>query len=67
MKPMSRIIIVGWLAVAFTLVGCSHRLFTGGWVTLIDGEAGLEKFSKRPDTFDPVFSINGNAIYKVLN
>ena len=46
MKPMSRIIIVGWLAVAFTLVGCSHRLFTGGWVTLIDGEAGLENWNR---------------------
>jgi hypothetical protein len=46
MKPMSRIIIVGLLAVAFALAGCSHRLFTGGWVTLIDGETGLGNWDR---------------------
>ncbi len=46
MKPMSRIIIVGLLAVALPLAGCSHRLFSGGWVTLIDGETGLENWNR---------------------
>ena len=45
MKTMSRITI-GLLIVAFTLAGCSHRLFSTGRVTLIDGETGLENWNR---------------------
>jgi len=47
MKFMSRITI-GLLAVTFIFVGCSsiNRLFSTGWVTLIDGEAGLENWNR---------------------
>jgi hypothetical protein len=45
MKFMSRISI-GLLAITFTLAGCSNRLFSTGWVTLIDGETGLENWNR---------------------
>jgi hypothetical protein len=45
MKRMSRITI-GLLAVAFTVAGCGHQLNRAGWVTLIDGETGLENWNR---------------------
>jgi hypothetical protein len=45
MKRMSRITI-GLLAVAFIVAGCSHQLSSSGWVTLIDGETGLENWNR---------------------
>jgi hypothetical protein len=41
MKRMS-LITIGMLAVAFTIVGCAHQPVSKGWITLIDGEKGLE-------------------------
>ena len=37
---------VGLLAVAFTLAGCSCPWLGTGWVTLIDGEKGLENWNR---------------------
>jgi hypothetical protein len=47
MKLMSRITI-GLLAVTFIFVGCSsmNGLLSAGWVTLIDGETGLENWNR---------------------
>ncbi len=45
MKRMSRITI-GLLAVAFTVAGCGLQLYGAGWVTLIDGETGLENWNR---------------------
>jgi hypothetical protein len=45
MKRMSRITI-GLLAVAFTVAGCAHQPLSKGWVTLIDGETGLENWNR---------------------
>jgi hypothetical protein len=45
MKRMSRIT-VGLLAVAFFIAGCAHQMFGTGWVTLIDGEKGLENWNR---------------------
>jgi hypothetical protein len=45
MKSMSRIT-VGLLAVAFALAGCGTQLLGSGWVTLIDGEKGLENWNQ---------------------
>ena len=42
---MSRITI-GLLAVVFTVAGCGHQLNRTGWVTLIDGETGLENWNR---------------------
>ena len=39
-------ITVGLLAVAFTVAGCGHLPFGIGWVTLIDGEKGLENWNR---------------------
>jgi hypothetical protein len=44
MKRMSRITI-GLLVIAFTVVGCAHQPFSVGWVTLVDGETGLENWN----------------------
>ncbi len=45
MKRMSRIT-AGLLAVAFVVAGCAHQLSRTGWVTLIDGETGLENWNR---------------------
>jgi len=45
MKRMSRIT-VGLLAVAFVVTGCTQQLSRTGWVTLIDGETGLENWNR---------------------
>ncbi len=45
MKPVSRMMI-GLLAAAFIFAGCSHRLLGTGWITLIDGEKGLENWNR---------------------
>ena len=45
MKRMSWITI-GLLAVAFTIAACAHQPLSKGWVTLIDGEKGLENWDR---------------------
>jgi hypothetical protein len=42
-------IIAGLLVVAFTVFGCGHRLPSVGWVTLIDGNSGLENWDRIGD------------------
>ena len=37
------------LVVAFTIAGCAHNPNDPGWVTLIDGEKGLENFNRIGD------------------
>jgi len=37
------------LAVALTVFGCASTSMTQGWVTLIDGEAGLDNFNRLGD------------------
>lgn len=44
----SSFVITALLAV-FTVAGCVHRLPTDGWVTLIDGEKGLENWTRYGD------------------
>ncbi len=39
-------ITIGLLAVALTVAACSHQLSRTGWVTLIDGETGLENWNR---------------------
>ncbi len=39
-------ITIAMLAVAFTIAGCSHQLNRSGWVTLIDGDKGLENWNR---------------------
>src|SRR5687767_1971624 len=39
-------IVAGLLVAAFTFVGCSGMSSDSGWVTLIDGERGLENFDR---------------------
>lgn len=36
--------IVGLFAIAFVLAGCGHYLPSQGWITLIDGGAGMENW-----------------------
>ena len=48
MKRLS-VIGIGLLVVAFTLAGCAGRGAGSGWVTLIDGEKGLENFNRIGD------------------
>ena len=45
MKRMSRITI-GVLAVALAVAGCTHQVSRSDWVTLIDGEKGLENWNR---------------------
>jgi len=45
MKSIARIMMVG-LAVGLTLAGCTQHLSGPGWVTLIDGEKGLENWDR---------------------
>ncbi len=44
MKRLS-VITLGLLVVAFALFGCATQLTSQGWVTLIDGEKGLENWN----------------------
>jgi hypothetical protein len=39
-------ITIGLLAVVFIVAGCGHRQPGTGWVTLIDGEKGLENWNR---------------------
>ena len=52
-------ITVGLLAIAFTVVGCGHQLPSQGWVTLIDGDKGLENWNR---TGDANWRAEGGAI-----
>lgn len=45
MKRLIRIVAVS-LAVALTVPGCGHYSASQGWITLIDGETGLEHFNR---------------------
>ena len=38
-------VVMGMLVVALTLFGCGHFLPSQGWVTLIDGDAGMENWT----------------------
>jgi hypothetical protein len=48
MKRLTRIVVVS-LAVALTVFGCGRYSASQGWVTLIDGEKGLENFNRIGD------------------
>lgn len=48
MKRLS-IITIGLLLTALTVFGCATRQSGAGWVTLIDGEKGLENFNRVGD------------------
>src|SRR5262245_55676313 len=48
MKRFS-VIWMGLLVVALTVSGCFHRLPADGWVTLIDGDTGLDNFNRIGD------------------
>ncbi len=45
MKSIS-LITIGLLAVAFIVAGCAHQPVSKGWITLIDGEKGLENWNR---------------------
>jgi hypothetical protein len=45
-KKRMSCITVGLLVVAFTVAGCGHLPFGTGWVTLIDGQTGLENWNR---------------------
>lgn len=53
------IITIGLLVTALTAFGCATRSPDAGWVTLIDGEKGLENFSR---TGDANWRAEGGAI-----
>jgi len=46
MKRFSKIS-SGLLVIAFALFGCAHPPYEPGWITLIDGEQGLENFTRQ--------------------
>lgn len=48
MKRLS-VIAMGVLVVAFTVFGCANQPFGAGWVTLIDGDKGLENWNRIGD------------------
>src|SRR5688572_28515843 len=48
MKCLSRIT-MGLLVVAFAVAGCAGHPTGAGWVTLIDGDKGLENFDRLGD------------------
>jgi hypothetical protein len=48
MKRLS-VITMGLLVIALTAAGCTHQLPTQGWVTLIDGDTGLDNFNRQGD------------------
>lgn len=43
------VVILALLAVVFTAAGCASRLPSAGWVTLIDGDKGLENWNRIGD------------------
>ena len=45
MKRLSAIA-AGLLVIAFTFMGCASRPSGPGWTTLIDGENGLQNFTR---------------------
>lgn len=45
MKRLS-VVILALLVVVLTVAGCGQRPLSEGWVTLIDGEKGLENFNR---------------------
>ena len=55
----SSAVISALLVVVFTLGGCSHRPAGDGWVTLIDGEKGLENWDRYGDAN---WRVEGGAI-----
>jgi Domain of Unknown Function (DUF1080) len=48
MKRLSSVTL-GLLIVAITFAGCGHQLPGQGWITLIDGDKGLENFNRVGD------------------
>ena len=48
MKRLS-VVISALFVVVFTVGGCGHRPMSEGWVTLIDGEKGLENWNRIGD------------------
>ncbi len=48
MKVLSRIV-MGLLVIAFAMAGCAVTPSSGGWVTLLDGEKGMENFNRIGD------------------
>src|SRR5450759_3269950 len=48
MKRLS-VIAMGLLVVAFTVFGCATQPYGSGWVTLIDGDKGLENWNRIGD------------------
>jgi hypothetical protein len=48
MKRLS-VIAMGLLVVAFTVAGCATQPYDSGWVTLIDGDKGLENWNRIGD------------------
>jgi len=48
MKRLSAIA-MGLLVVAFTVFGCASQRYGSGWVTLIDGDKGLENWNRIGD------------------
>jgi hypothetical protein len=48
MKRLSSVTL-GLLIVAITFAGCGHQLPGQGWITLIDGDQGLENFNRVGD------------------
>jgi hypothetical protein len=43
------LVTLGLLVVAITVAGCGHQPPSQGWITLIDGEKGLENFNRIGD------------------
>ncbi len=48
MKRLS-VVILALLVVVFTAAGCASRSPSAGWVTLVDGDKGLENFNRIGD------------------
>jgi hypothetical protein len=42
-------IVAGFVVIALIVAGCGHRLSSDGWVTLIDGDKGLENWNRIGD------------------
>jgi len=45
MKRQTTTLALSLLVLTLTLFGCTHYIASRGWVTLIDGETGMENFS----------------------
>lgn len=58
MKRLS-VITMGLLVVAFTVFGCTTQPYGPGWVTLIDGDKGLENWNRIGDAN---WRVEGGAI-----